>query len=225
MVYVSRDLQSRLTRGRPNKGCVIYNGALERHDRVVARPGAYRADILNIVVLGRLDKVKNVGAAIRAVSQPVLRKSCLLHIVGDGPEKANLESLCRSLGLTATVIFHGFQHDPVPFLAHADILLIPSLHEGIPYVVLEAMQSGVAIVAAKVGGIPEILEHMRTALLIEPTDVNSLCDALAMLAGDAQLRMRISSGAREQFGLHWSAQKMILSYRQLYESVIASSHH
>jgi glycosyltransferase involved in cell wall biosynthesis len=216
LVFVSRDLQGLY--GRRAAGSVlIRNGAATVNADTALRPATYAAGKANLLILGRLDKIKNIGLAIRALASPELRHSTLLHIVGEGPERSDLESLAAQLGLAEAVLFHGFQDNPVPYFAHADMLLLPSLHEGTPYVVLEAMQLGIPIVASSVGGIPDILQHQRSALLITPTDCQSLIDAVSRLMGDSGLRSRLTRAAREEFLLHWSADAMIAEYRRLYD--------
>ncbi len=116
--------------------------------------------------------------------------------VGEGGEAANLRALSRELGLEDRVHFAGFRADVRPFYAACDAAVLPSLHEGLPLCLLEAMAMHCPVVATRVAGIPEIVRDEQTGLLVEPGDANGLRAAIQRLE-DAALRARLSAGARD----------------------------
>jgi len=120
-----------------------------------------------------------------------------LLIVGEGPERPRIEKLCRSLDLSSVVTLVGQQHPIEPYYAIADLFLLPSLSEGCPNVVLEAMAAGVPVVATAVGGLPEIATNRRDAILVEKHDEAALASAAAELLKNRELRDRVVSCAHE----------------------------
>jgi glycosyltransferase involved in cell wall biosynthesis len=93
-----------------------------------------------------------------------------LHIVGDGPERAALETLAKQLGLADMVKFLGFRSDVDALLAQSHVFVLTSLSEGIPMAILEAMKSGLPVVATRVGGVPATVQEGVTGLLVESGD-------------------------------------------------------
>jgi len=102
-------------------------------------------------------------------------------VIGDGAERARLEARSRALGLGAAVRFLGTRHDIPALLAAADIYVHPSLFEALPVSMLEAMAVGLPVVATRVGGVPEIVAHGRTGLLVPPARGDELAAAMLRL--------------------------------------------
>src|SRR5258708_7250490 len=119
-----------------------------------------------------------------------------LVLVGEGPERPRIERLLRSLNLTDFITLAGQQDDISPYYGIADVFLLPSLSEGCPNVLLEAMAAGVPVVATEVGGIPEVVTNLRDAILVKKRDMEGLAFATAELLKDRQLRERLVSFAR-----------------------------
>ena len=107
-----------------------------------------------------------------------------LLIVGDGPERHAIERAARDTGCLDRIIFAGYSADVLPFYAAADLAVLASRSEGSPNALLEAMAAGIPIVATSVGGIPEIVTHGDTALLVAPSDPTALTSALAQTLTD-----------------------------------------
>jgi len=120
-----------------------------------------------------------------------------LLIVGEGPERPRIEKLCRSLNLSSVVALVGQQHPIDPYYAIADLFVLPSLSEGCPNVLLEAMAAGVPVVATAVGGVPEIASNGRDAILVKKHDEAALASAVAELLKNRELRDRMVSCAHE----------------------------
>jgi len=125
-----------------------------------------------------------------------------LVLVGDGPERSNLMSLCERFKLSADVTLVGYQDDVKPYFAMADVFVLPSHSEGSPNVLLEAMSMGLPVVATSVGGIPELVTHERNALLVEKRDVSALAAALSRVLESRQLHESLKWAGRESVLRH-----------------------
>lgn len=178
------------------------------------------ADVPVLVCIGRLSSEKGHADLLRALA--ILRKEQSFHavFVGDGPEQARIEALIRELKLEEHVTLAGLQHDVRPYYAAADVVVMPSLTEGSPNVLLEAMSAGVPVVATRVGGIPEIAVDGKTALLVPKSDPKALAAALARMLREPELR---SSLAREGQALaveKYSPEAYCRSMVGIYEQVL-----
>jgi L-malate glycosyltransferase len=223
IVYVTRELQRFYAQEHAGiDSCVIFNGIDAAAVTRLQRPTELDSQTFNIVVLGRLEYVKGVEYSIRSMSAPELA-GAKLHIIGDGPLRAELAHLVRESSLGESVVLHGFRDDGVRFAAHADVLLMPSLHEGLPYTLLEAMAAGTAVAASAVGGLAEVLEHERTALLFEARDPQAIAAAVARLKSDALLRSRLASAAKALLLSTFTADAMGAAYASLYRRLVAQS--
>lgn len=157
-------------------------------------PGIGRPRVLFV---GRLASSKGVCTLIEAAG--ALRTSGVhLILVGDGPERAALEREAEKLGLGARTHFQGFvTHDRVPAaLAHADLLVLPSLYEEFGTVLLEAMWSDLPVVASRTGGIPDVVSDEKSGLLVAPGDPKGLARAIDRVLGDPRLARRLAGAAR-----------------------------
>ncbi|TLY15570.1 MAG: glycosyltransferase family 4 protein [Nitrospirae bacterium] len=121
-----------------------------------------------------------------------------LVIVGDGPSRAALEGLAIQLGIAQYTLFLGARNDVYDLINMFDIFVLPSLHEGIPMALLEAMALERAIVASRVGGIPEVIDNMIEGKLAPAQDVQALKEAILELARSPNLRARLGRSARER---------------------------
>lgn len=152
-----------------------------------------------IGAIGRLTPVKGIEFLLKAFTQAKKRSApriWKLIVVGDGPLKPSLEALASELGVASDTCFLGARTDVFDVMAALDVLTLPSLHEGVPVVLLEAMALGVPIVASQVGGVPEILADYKEARLVPSQSPDLLADAIVELAEDAELRHRLSRAAQ-----------------------------
>jgi glycosyltransferase involved in cell wall biosynthesis len=155
-----------------------------------------------VVFLGRLHAQKNVDVLLRATA--LLRRPVHVVVAGDGPERHRLEDLHRQLRLGDRITFLGFvPHDRVPaLLRSADVLVMPSRYEELGTALLEAMHCGLPIVAARTGGIPGVVGHDVSGLLVSPGDVAGFAAAIDRLVGDAGLRARLGEAGRLRSGAY-----------------------
>ncbi|MGC3976660.1 MAG: glycosyltransferase [Nitrospira sp.] len=124
------------------------------------------------------------------------------------------------LGLEAFVRFAGHQDESYDFINMMDVFVLPSLHEGIPMVLLEALALQRPVVATRVGGIPEVIEHGRTGLLAEPSDPSSLARLIQQLSEDPTLAASIGKAGRTRVETEFTAGTMADKTAELYEQVL-----
>ena len=198
---------------------VIYNGIEPIERAALARPAEFTTDRFNVVAVGRLDPVKGLQFALRAWAMESLPAHALLHLVGAGPCEQELLREARALGVDGRVRFTGFRANAHDYIAHADALLMPSLHEGLPYTVLEAMSLGTPILASKVGGLAEVLDDGNTALLFEVGDVGAIAARIARLASDPAVARSLADKARTDCAARFTASTMATRYLELYRSL------
>jgi glycosyltransferase involved in cell wall biosynthesis len=148
-----------------------------------------------ILAVGRLKAPKDFPTLIRALGD-LRPDSFEAVIVGDGPDRPRLEEEIETLGLTGPVRLAGERRDVPELLAAADVFVLPSVSEGLPVSVLEAMAAGLPVVASRVGGVPEQVSDGQTGLLVEPGDPNALAAALARLIAEPSLRRRLGAAGR-----------------------------
>lgn len=216
VVYVSEELADRM--GRPPGSTVIHNG-VEDPPTDGDRPPEFDPGCIHLVAVGRLEPVKDLGMLIQAVAMSEYRSVTRLHLVGDGPLRSSLETMARNLGVQDNVRFHGFRTDALQWIGHADALVLSSRHEGIPYVLLEALALGTPVVATAVGGIPEVIRNDVDGLLVPPADAPALAAALARLHTDPALRARLSEGGRRRVVDEFSARRMAERYAAIYRTL------
>jgi len=156
----------------------------------------------------RLVPWKGIDGILRALLQlPEVR----LHVVGDGPERAKLEGLSRSLALTHRVVFHGQlpREQALAVMARTDAFVLNSTYEGLPHAVLEAMRLGVAVIATSAGGTPEAVSNGRTGLLVQPGDEQALTAAIGRVLSETGLARRLVDAARTDADSRFTAKAML----------------
>lgn len=170
-----------------------------------------------ILIVGRLSREKDHLTLLEAVGR--LRPGLAPHllIVGDGPEKPRIEERISRLGLDGHVTFTGHQSSAAPWYGIADVAVLSSLSEGSPNALLEAMATGVPVVSTAVGGVPEIVSHDESALLVTPGDAVGMSAALARLLTEPllaeKLRNRSRQLIRERHAPEARMQKLVSIYR------------
>jgi glycosyltransferase involved in cell wall biosynthesis len=137
-------------------------------------------------------------------------------IAGEGPERERLEQLASHLGVTKRVRFLGFREDVGDLLAASDLVVLPSLREGLSIALLEAMAAGKPIIASSIGSQREVASHADMARLVRPADGQALGEAIVRLAGDEALMARLGRTARAVYESRYTENRMLQSYRQLY---------
>jgi glycosyltransferase involved in cell wall biosynthesis len=142
--------------------------------------------------------------------------------VGDGVIRKDLEAQARDLGISENVVFLGHREDTDELLKALDIFVLPSLNEGIPMALLEAMAASRAVVASRVGGIPEIVEDGVEGILVEPMDVNQLAESCGRLIESPETAMKMGEQARKRVVQEFSATAMADRVAGLYKELVMS---
>lgn len=153
-----------------------------------------------VLSVGRLSSEKghaDLVRAFQAVRKRIPRVDIRLVLVGEGPERSRLESLCERFEVADSVSLIGHQDDVRPYYSIANLFVLPSYSEGSPNVLLEAMSAGIPVIVTDVGGIPELVTNEREALVVQKRDVPALTNAICRLLGDAVLGRRLSSSGLE----------------------------
>lgn len=174
--------------------------------------------------VGRLVPVK--GHSILLEALPILRKSnydIKLLLVGDGPLRSYLEAEVKRLRLEQAVIFAGHQEGSYDFINMMDVFVLPSLHEGIPMVLLEALALQRPVVATRVGGIPEVIEHGVNGLLVDPSDANSLVSSIRELIETPSKASRLGNAGRARVEHEFNAQLMAATTAEMYQCVLSDA--
>jgi glycosyltransferase involved in cell wall biosynthesis len=146
-----------------------------------------------ITFVGRLIAVKGVDLLIKAVKD--IKHKINVLIVGDGPERENLENMIKNLGLNRKVIFAGWRTDIPAILRATDIFVLPSYSEGLPIALLEAMAAGKACVVTDIG-LP--VKNGENAIVIKPGNVAELKEALEYLIENKELREKLGKNAKNE---------------------------
>jgi glycosyltransferase involved in cell wall biosynthesis len=171
--------------------------------------------------VARLDLQKGFEYLLRAV-----RELCnsfyglKVVIVGEGPDRKAIEGMVQEYGLQSNVVLAGQQSDMPGVYAAMDIFVLPSLNEGLPMTILEAMAASKPVVATRVGAIPKVINDGENGLLVDPRDTDGLQNAIASLLADPGKCRRMGEKAHEWVSRNYTSEAMALKYRQLYEGVL-----
>jgi glycosyltransferase involved in cell wall biosynthesis len=174
-------------------------------------------------MVARLDLQKGFEYLLRAASE--LRSAfprLKVVIVGEGPDRNEIEGMIRRLGLQSNVILAG-QHSDMPGIyAAMDVFVLPSLNEGLPMTILEAMAASRPVIATRVGAIPKVIQDGETGLLVDPGDMNGLRDALARLLTDSDFCCRLGAAGHDWVSRNYTSEAMAMKYRQMYDDVLST---
>ncbi len=140
----------------------------------------------------------------------------VLLLAGDGPVRVELERDVARSSLEGNVRFLGFYEDVERLLQALDVFVLPSLSEGLPLALLEAMACGKPVVATAVGGVPEVVSHGATGLLVPPADPEALAASILLLVQDAALSARLGPSARADVERRFGLARMVQRYETLY---------
>lgn len=215
--YVTRDLQQAYARAdRGLDVCTIHNGIDPLQAEDFPRPPDLETGVFHFAAVGRVSQVKGLQFALEAMQRLDQTRPIVLNIIGTGPLAETLRAAAQARGLGNRVRFLGFKENIYDYLAHIDCLIMPSLHEGLPYTILEAMSLGTPILASRIGGLAEVLDHGQNALLIEVGDVDALAAAMGKLAGDPALGAALGQAGRTKQAAELSLEPMGAAYWGIY---------
>ncbi len=172
-------------------------------------------------VVARLQPEKGVDHFLKAAARvaPLVPEARFI-VVGDGPLRGELGALTKRLGVGERVCFLGFRSDAREITSLLDVLVVPSLTEGAPLVVLEAMAAGVPVAASSVGGIPDQIRHEREGLLVAPGDAEALGEAILGLLRDPAYARSLGEAGRRRAGSEFGYGTMVQRIEDVYRKVL-----
>jgi glycosyltransferase involved in cell wall biosynthesis len=172
-------------------------------------------------VVARLDLQKGFEYLLRAA-----RELCKMFpglkivIAGEGPDRSAIEEMIEQYGLQSSVVLAGQQSNMPAVYAAMDIFVLPSLNEGLPMTVLEAMAASKPVIATRVGAIPSVIRDGENGLLVAPKDSEGLWNAVASLLNDPERRRRLGDRAHAWVSQNYTSEAMAFKYREMYEEVL-----
>jgi len=170
--------------------------------------------ISNFRPVKRLDAVLDVFRRVHA------RKRVKLLLVGDGPERGRAAQIAAEFGVAEDVEILGEQIDVRQVLSIGDVFLLPSAQESFGLAAAEAMACGTPVVASRVGGLPEVIEHGQTGFLHAPEDLEGMAASALALLDDPALRQRITRAARAAVVENFCEDRIVPMYERLYERLV-----
>ena len=215
--------QVRGTLGWPgDRIVVIRNGVPVERLRRPRDPELRRAlsggsDDVVFLTTARLDPQKGIPFLLRA-AQAV--EGARFAIAGSGPERHRLERAAAGLGIGDRVLFLGHRDDVPALLAASDAFVLPSLFEGTPLAILEAMAAGLPVVASRIDGIDELIVDGEDGLLVPPGEPDRLADALRRVVAEPDLRARLGNAARDRVASEFSAAATAARVSRVYEDLL-----
>lgn len=231
LVVVSKDLRTFVATNLniPETALeLIYNGVAplppvskEEQRRIRAELGI-RPNEFVLGIVGSLYPVKRHVHLFQAL--PTIIKECpntRLLVIGRGDLEVDLKEQAHRLGIDREVLFLGLRNDVPLLLSLLDVFVLPSLSEGLSMAILEAMAAGKPVVASKVGGNPELVAEGQTGYLVPPQDSVALADRVLKLLKAPDRVRQFGAAARERVSQHFSHERMIAQYQDLYERRLA----
>lgn len=176
-----------------------------------------------IGVVARLDLQKGfefLFSAVRELSRSF--PGIKVVISGEGPDRQAIEQMIERDGLRNSVVLAGQQSDMPGVYAAMDVFVLPSLNEGLPMTVLEAMAASRPVIATRVGAVPRVVRDGETGLLVNPGDAAALRDAIARLLTDPDLCQRMSTQAHDWVQRNFTSEVMARQYRTMYDQVLGN---
>jgi glycosyltransferase involved in cell wall biosynthesis len=230
VVAVSAGEAERLRRARvpAKKIAVVHNAVpLAAFDAIEARDlraeNGFGADDVICVSVGRFSPEKGQDLLVSAAADALVRVPTLRFLVyGDGPDLARVRSRAAALGLESRVRFPGHVLDAVARIKGADLLVHPSLSEGLPNAILEAMAVGTPVVATAVGGVPELIEDGVTGVAV-PAEAPALANAIVWAAAHAAHRTQMAAVARSLVRRDFTFENQAAALRRLYAATLRGS--
>ncbi|MFQ5858728.1 MAG: glycosyltransferase [Anaerolineae bacterium] len=214
----------------PAKVRVILNGVdLERLYRPESRPPTVRKELdikpddILVGTLASFKPRKGLSYLVHAAGE-VLSRQRRVHFIlaGDGPERGRIEEEVQQRGLAKHVHLLGYRHDAVTLLNALDLYVLPSLFEGLPRSVLEAMALAKPVVVTNIGGSREVVEDSISGLIVPPRDPQSLAEAISTLVESPTLRKSMGEAGRCAVEERFNARVNARAHRELYRELLAA---
>jgi glycosyltransferase involved in cell wall biosynthesis len=235
LVAVSPQVRDDLValRVAPREKFVVIRLGIELEKRVVPA-GAGRDETRRVLGIpperfvvgwiGRMTGVKrtdDVLLVVRALRERGV--DAMLCMVGDGPDRNDVEQRAHELGIMRHTLFLGYQTDVAPYYAAFDAMILPSGNEGTPVSAIEALAAGRPVVATRVGGVPDVVRDGEDGYLVDPGAIDDMAERLARLAADPELRARLGDAGRKRVLGRYAVDRLIDDVDSLYRSLLAAA--
>ena len=223
VIAVSRKIAELLVDAgvEPERIRVIHDGTDPKPFEGAARARELHDERIVVGVAAVLEERKGHRFLLEAARR-LKARDCRVNyrIAGEGSRRAALEQTAVRLGMQEEVEFLGFVSDMPGFLSSVDVVVLPSLFEGLGVSVLEAMAAGKAVIASRVGGLPELVVEGTTGFLVKPGDVEGLANAIAKLAVD-RIRIReMGQKGRERLNQNFTLERMARENEEYYYNLL-----
>ena len=228
VICVSDDLRERcLACGVPPERCLVIENGIDTEENTRRRSTAeakkrlgFPTERFLLGAVGRLSAEKGFDLLIRAADRLLAQGVDLeLWVVGEGDERARLQTLIGDLGRTERICLRGYCANPVELYEAMDVCALSSLREGLPNVLLEAMSLEVPVVATRVGGVPRLIRDGQNGFLVDPGTVEGLVPALDQVLADSGLRARLAQAGRRTVETNYSFGARMQKIRALYDGL------
>ena len=202
--------------------CDAYRPAKsDARPRLEALFGSDVRDVPVLVHVSNFREVKRVDWVVEIFARACRKTPCFLLLIGDGPERPRVEAALRRLGVAERSRLLGNQEHVAPLIRECAVFLLPSSTESFGLAALEALASGVPVVASRVGGLPEVVQDGETGLLVDPGDLDGMVDAVTQLLEDPSGRRRMAEQARTDVVERFRRDPLIDRYEALYRRLVA----
>jgi glycosyltransferase involved in cell wall biosynthesis len=219
-IAVSQEVAQRLIRKLhwPTQKIQVIHNCVSPVSEYKAQSPIERTGRPIVLTVARLDEQKGHRYLLEAAAQV---PEAQFVLAGDGPLRASLEAQARSLGVEERVKFLGYRTDIADLLAGCDVFVLPSLYEGLPLSILEAMSAGKPVIATHIGGTDEAVIAGETGLLVPPANPTALATAIRSVLTDRPLAQRLASAGRARVEQEFSAAKMVQQVIAVYDELLA----
>lgn len=191
----------------------------DRKDELKSRMGLGKSPV--VAFTGRFIQDKGISYLLDAWTQVIrVVPDARLVLLGDGPVLPEMKKSAERLGIGGSVGFPGHTNAVIDYLHAADVYAFPSLQEGMPNALLEAMACGLPAVATRIGGVTDIIEHERNGLLVDPRDARGLAEGIVQLLTDRNRTGRIAAAAFQRIKSSYSLDSVIPRYIGLYQDLV-----
>jgi N-acetyl-alpha-D-glucosaminyl L-malate synthase BshA len=198
--------------------------AVHRHvDATSLRKRLIREGEKAVIHVSNFRPVKRTTVVVEIFARIRAAMPARLLMVGGGPDRDRAEAVARGLGLSDEVDFLGEQEQVMPLLSASDLFLLPSSQESFGLAALEAMACEVPVVASRVGGLPEVIEHGRTGFLLPPDDFDAMSEAAIAILSDEPARRKMGAAAAEMVRERFGADRIVTMYERFYEEMLSAT--
>lgn len=206
---------------RPEKRKLILNGVDIAEVNSTQGSKESQVGYPRIGYVGQLIERKDLPTLLAAVHQVCLTKAVKLVVVGDGPDRSKLISLAKSLGCGDSVDFLGYRTDALAITKSCDIFVLPSLLEGIPRCIMEAMAASVPVIVSDIPGCRDLVEHEKTGLLFQPANSTDLADKIEYILDHPDRAAEMAAAGREKINAEYSNMRMAREYAEVYYQLVS----